>query len=54
MTLGLFTWSTQARLDPGLYAATVTGAFVSIVPVAAAVVVLQRFWRGGLTSGSLK
>lgn len=54
VTLGLFTWSTQARLDPGLYSATVTGAFVSIVPVAVAVVVLQRFWRGGLTSGSLK
>jgi len=31
-----------------------TGAFLAIVPLIVDFVMLQRFWRGGVTTGSLK
>jgi multiple sugar transport system permease protein len=54
ITLGLTTWYEFAGRQPELYQLTVGGAFVSIVPLMIAMVVLQRFWRTGLTQGSVK
>lgn len=54
ITLGLATWRTAADRHPELYQLTVGGAFVSVVPLAAAMLVLQRYWRTGLTEGSVK
>lgn len=54
ITLGLVTWQGFADHQPILYQMVVVGAFVSTVPLVAAIVVLQRFWRGGLTQGSVK
>jgi multiple sugar transport system permease protein len=54
ITLGLTSWYTFADRQPELYQLTVGGAFVSIVPLMIAMVVLQRFWRTGLTQGSVK
>jgi multiple sugar transport system permease protein len=54
ITLGLTTWYEFAGRQPILYQLTVGGAFVSIVPLMIAMVVLQRFWRTGLTQGSVK
>jgi len=54
ITLGLATWRTAADRHPELYQLTVGGAFVSVVPLAVAMLVLQRHWRTGLTEGSVK
>ena len=53
VTVGLAGW--RAELDNGVpYNVTVTGAFLSVVPLIVAFLVLQRFWRSGLTAGGLK
>jgi multiple sugar transport system permease protein len=54
ITLGLTSWQSFADRQPDLYQLTIGGAFLSVLPLMAAIVVLQRFWRGGLTEGSLK
>jgi ABC-type maltose transport system permease subunit len=43
------------RSDPlELYQLTIGGALVSVVPLMIVTAVLQRFWRAGLTEGSVK
>jgi multiple sugar transport system permease protein len=54
ITLGLTSWQSFAGRQPQLYQLTVGGAFVSVIPLMVAMVALQRFWRTGLTQGSLK
>ena len=54
ITLGLTTWQAAANRIPELNQLTVGGAFLSILPLAAAMLVLQRYWRSGLTQGSVK
>jgi multiple sugar transport system permease protein len=54
ITLGLTVWEGQTYRDPAFYQLTVTGAAVSAVLLVAAVVSLQRYWRGGLTTGALR
>lgn len=54
ITLGLTVWQGQTYRDPSFYQLTVTGAAVSAVLLITAVVSLQRFWRGGLTTGAIK
>ena len=52
--LGLTLWNSQTQRAPELYALTVTGAFISVVLLIVAIISLQPFWRGGLTSGSFR
>jgi multiple sugar transport system permease protein len=54
ITLGLFNWQTFADREPILYQMVVVGSFVSTIPLVIASAVLQRYWRGGLTEGSVK
>lgn len=54
VTLGLTTWQTAAERLPELIQYTIGGAFLSVIPLAVAMLVLQRYWRTGLTEGSLK
>ncbi|MGA5899005.1 carbohydrate ABC transporter permease [Streptomyces venetus] len=54
ITLGLTTWQAAANRIPELNQLTVGGAFLSVLPLAAAMLVLQRYWRSGLTQGSVK
>jgi multiple sugar transport system permease protein len=54
VTLGLTSWQSFQDRQPDLYQLVVGGAFVSVVPLMAAMIVLQRFWRSGLTQGSVK
>ncbi len=54
VTLGLNNWLSQVRRLPEFYQLTTGGVLLSIIPLAIAMVVLQRFWRGGLTEGSVK
>jgi multiple sugar transport system permease protein len=52
--LGLFNWNATLAQEPQFYAFVITGSLLSIVPLAAAFVALQRYWRSGLTAGAVK
>ncbi len=55
ITVGLQTWNvTTAGATKFLYGLIITGALISSIPLLAGCVVLQRFWRGGLGTGSVK
>jgi len=54
LTVGLTGWSQASITIPGLQILTVVGSLVSIVPIAIVFVSLQRFWRSGLTAGSVR
>jgi multiple sugar transport system permease protein len=54
ITLGLTSWQGFASRQPLLYQLEVGGALVSVIPLMILIVVLQRFWRSGLTEGSVK
>ena len=54
VTLGLTTWRGQVDRLPEFYQLTIGGVLVSVVPLVVLMVLLQRFWRGGLTEGAVK
>jgi multiple sugar transport system permease protein len=54
ITLGLNNWRSQVDRLPEFYQLTTGGVLVSIIPLIAAMIVLQRYWRGGLTEGAVK
>ena len=54
VTLGLNAWRGQVDRLPEFYALTTGGVLLSIIPLAIAMIVLQRFWQGGLTEGAVK
>ena len=58
ITLGLAQWSSQASAGGGTTGAVlplvITGSFVSVIPLIAAFLLLQRYWQSGLSTGSVK
>jgi multiple sugar transport system permease protein len=58
VTVGLQSWNvTGANAGANsqtIYNLIVTGALISSIPLLAGCIVLQRFWRGGLGTGSVK
>jgi multiple sugar transport system permease protein len=53
VTVGLVQWRSEfASGVPPLL--SITGAALSLVPLLVAFITLQRYWRNGLTAGSLK
>jgi multiple sugar transport system permease protein len=53
VTVGLANW--REGVNQGIpYNVTITGAFLSVIPLIVAFLVLQRFWRSGLAAGSVK
>jgi multiple sugar transport system permease protein len=56
VTVGLQSWSvsTSGGNQQVLIALIVTGAFISIIPLLIGFSLLQRYWQGGLTVGSVK
>ncbi len=54
LTVGLTGWNQASITIPGLQTLTVIGSLLSVVPVAAVFVFLQRFWRAGLTAGGIR
>lgn len=54
ITLGLNHWRSQTDRLPEFYELTTGGVLLSVIPLAIAIIVLQRFWRGGLTEGAVK
>ncbi|MFB7507984.1 carbohydrate ABC transporter permease [Streptomyces broussonetiae] len=54
VNLGLFMWNSVTQQQPEYYALVITGSLVAVLPLIAAFVCLQRFWRSGLTAGAVK
>jgi len=55
ITVGLQTWNvTTGGANQFLYTLIVTGALISSIPLLIGCGILQRFWRGGLGTGSVK
>ncbi|MER6955202.1 carbohydrate ABC transporter permease [Streptomyces sp. NPDC000618] len=55
LNIGLYNWSGK-RLESGvdLTSLVLTGALLSIVPMAIMMVAMRRYWRTGVTLGALK
>ncbi|HEY1821760.1 MAG TPA: carbohydrate ABC transporter permease [Trebonia sp.] len=55
LTVGLGLWSDRAvnSGDANLYPMLVVGALVTIIPLIALFLILQRYWRGGMLLGSI-
>ncbi|GAA4917256.1 multiple sugar transport system permease protein [Nonomuraea thailandensis] len=54
ITVGLYTLLAKGSSEPALYGIAIVGAAVSVVPLIALLLFLQRFWRLDLLSGGLK
>ncbi|GGZ23960.1 carbohydrate ABC transporter permease [Streptomyces nitrosporeus] len=56
LTLGLNAWNEQASTAGGhaVFNLVITGSLLTIVPLVAAFLLLQRYWRSGLAAGSVK
>ncbi|MEU4446459.1 carbohydrate ABC transporter permease [Actinosynnema sp. NPDC050801] len=54
VTLGLYTLLNQGNTTPALYTLVVTGSLVSVLPLIALFLTLQRYWRIDLLSGAVK
>jgi multiple sugar transport system permease protein len=56
LTLGLSAWSSQAQTIGGdvIFNLVITGSLLTIVPLIAAFLLLQKFWQSGLAAGSVK
>ncbi|MGH3251393.1 MAG: ABC transporter permease subunit, partial [Trebonia sp.] len=55
LTVGLGLWSGRAvnSGDANLYPMLVMGGLVTIIPLIALFLILQRYWRGGMLLGSI-
>ncbi|MBN9433329.1 MAG: carbohydrate ABC transporter permease [Bosea sp.] len=57
VTVGLAIWYASATTGSGgnlLFTVVMAGSLVSILPVILAFLIMQRFWQGGLSAGSVK
>jgi multiple sugar transport system permease protein len=56
LTVGLNSWSTQAISSGGhaIYNLIITGSLLTIVPIVALFLLMQRYWESGLAAGGVK
>ncbi len=56
LTLGLNAWNAQAATAGGeaIFHLVITGSLLTILPLVAAFLLLQRYWQSGLAAGSVK
>ncbi|MDZ8275239.1 carbohydrate ABC transporter permease [Microbacterium aquimaris] len=56
LTIGLTSWNNQAATVGGdaVYNLVITGSLLTIIPLIAAFLLLQRYWQAGLAAGSVK
>jgi multiple sugar transport system permease protein len=54
MTVGLYSLLNQGASQPSLYSLAIMGSFLSILPLIALFLFLQRYWRIDLVSGGIK
>ncbi|WP_336204500.1 carbohydrate ABC transporter permease [Nonomuraea sp. LPB2021202275-12-8] len=54
LTVGLYSLLNRGASQPALYTLVITGSLLSIIPIVALFLFLQRFWRLDLVAGSVK
>lgn len=56
LTLGLYSWNGQASTAGGeaIFNLVIAGSLLTILPLVAAFLLLQRFWQSGLSAGAVK
>lgn len=56
LTVGLNEWNAQSATAGGqaIYNLVITGSLLTVIPIMAAFLILQRYWRSGLAAGSVK
>ncbi|MEV0620046.1 carbohydrate ABC transporter permease [Nonomuraea sp. NPDC050404] len=56
LTIGLNSWNAQATTIGGdvIFNLVITGSLLTIIPLMAAFLLLQRYWQSGLAAGSVK
>jgi multiple sugar transport system permease protein len=57
LTVGLRNWYETATINSGasvLFNLVIVGSLLAIIPLIVAFLLLQRYWQGGLTVGSIK
>ncbi|MFJ8887770.1 carbohydrate ABC transporter permease [Streptomyces sp. NPDC102402] len=56
LTLGLNSWNAQAATAGGepVFNLVITGSLVTVLPLIAAFLLLQKYWQSGLAAGSVK
>jgi multiple sugar transport system permease protein len=56
VTLGLVTWNVNVATggQQFIYTVIIMGTFVSLLPLVAVFLVLQRYWRSGLAVGAVR
>jgi multiple sugar transport system permease protein len=54
VTVGLYTLLNRGNTVPALYTLVITGALLSIIPLVALFLSLQRYWRVDLFAGAVK
>jgi len=54
LTVGLYTLLVTGANQPALYNLVITGAMLSIIPLIALFLTMQRYWRTDLGDGSVK
>lgn len=54
VSLGLYTWNSSATVSPEYYPVVIIGSLLAVLPLILAFILLQRFWKSGLTAGSVK
>lgn len=54
VSLGLYTWNSSATVSPEYYPVVIMGSLLAVLPLVLAFMLLQRFWRSGLTAGAVK
>ncbi|NGN66399.1 carbohydrate ABC transporter permease [Streptomyces sp. A7024] len=54
LSLGLYSWNATASINPDYYPLMVIGSLLALLPLVIAFLLLQRYWRSGLTAGSVK
>ncbi|GAA2869239.1 carbohydrate ABC transporter permease [Streptosporangium fragile] len=54
LTVGLYSLLNRGASQPALYSLVISGSLLSIIPIIALFLFLQRFWRLDLVAGGLK
>lgn len=56
LTVGLNQWNAQSSTVGGqaIYNLVITGSLLTVIPIVAAFLVMQRYWQSGLAAGSVK
>jgi multiple sugar transport system permease protein len=54
LTVGLYSLLNRGASQPALYSLVISGSLLSIIPIIALFLFLQRFWRLDLVAGSVK